>query len=731
MSSERYTYCRICEARCGLAVSVEGNHITRIAPDKQNPYSWRDFCVKGHTADRVITHPRRIVAPMKRTADGYVEVTWEQAISEIAAQLREIRDRDGGDAVAVYTGNPWGFSGSNPMFASAFMDAIGTNSRYNVGSIDHNAMMVVLEAMYGTPLIGLVPDVDECACFLFVGMNPAESVMNWGGNVPNGWKRVLAAQQAGADLIVVDPRRTQTAEHADRHVAIWPGTDWAFLLGVLKVILDRGWDRAPTTPTTGIDELRRLAARTELADLADRCGVDAAVIEDVARRFATAPTAMCVARTGVSMNVTGTIGEWLSHTLNVVTDRIDRPGGRRYERGYVDMAKLMDRMLTPIEHATRVRGLPMVGGNHALAELAGEITTPGPGRVRALVIDCGNPVVSGPDGRALDDALAQLDVLVVLDFFQRESHRHADWLLPTAHWLERDDLIPVMGGLEDRPFVQFGRKVVEPPPGVREEWEIFTDLALAMDAPLFGKRGVNATVRASRAMARVIRRRGAAFNPRWIWRLLVRIGGRVKWREIEDNPHGLVYGVKSYGDLAAALRTADGRIQAAPAPFVAEAERLLAAPPVAPPVDYPLYLVSRRRMNSMNSWLNEISGTRDGFRGDQIEMNPDDAAQLGLADGDRARITSATATVEMTVRYSDAPRPGVVCAEHGWGSELFDPRHGGAPERIGVNRNLLVGAEELDPISQIPKLNGTYVRVERVATAEQIDVPVAVKVAGG
>jgi formate dehydrogenase len=731
VTSERFTYCRICEARCGLAVTVDGNRITRIAPDKQNPYSWRDFCVKGHTADRVISHPRRIVAPMKRTASGYVEVPWDQAIREIAAELVEIRDRDGADAIAVYTGNPWGFSGSNPMFASAFMDAVGTNSRYNVGSIDHNAMMVVIEAMYGTPLIGLVPDVDECACFLFVGMNPAESVMNWGGNVPNGWHRVVAAQKAGADLIVVDPRRTKTAERADRHVAIRPGTDWAFLLGVLAVIFDRAWDRVPTTPTTGIDELRRLAAAADLDDLSARCGVDVAVIEDVARRFATAPTAMCIARTGVSMNVTGTVGEWLSHTLNVVTDRVDRPGGRRYERGYVDMAKLIERMLTPIEHKTRVRGLPMVGGNHALAELPDEITTPGSGRVRALLIDCGNPVVSGPDGSALDAALAQLDLLVVLDFFQRESHRHADWLLPAAHWLERDDLIPVMGGLEDRPFVQLGRKVVEPPPGVREEWQIFTDLALAMDAPLFGKRGVNAVVRASRAVARVTRRPGAAFNPRWIWRLLVRIGGRVKWRDIEANPHGLVYGVKSYGDLASALRTADGRIQAAPARFVAEANRLLAAPAAAPPAEFPLALVGRRRMNSMNSWLNEISGIRDGFRGDELEINPVDAVCIGLADGDRARVTSATGSVELTARYSDAPRPGVVCAEHGWGSELLDPRGGGAPERIGVNRNVLVAASELDPISQIPKLNGTYVRVEPVATTKREEPGVGVVVAGG
>jgi formate dehydrogenase len=556
-------------------------------------------------------------------------------------------------------------------------------------------------------------------------------MMNWGGNVPNGWKRVLAAQARGADLVIVDPRRTKSAERADLHVPVLPGTDWAFLLAVLKVILDNSWDRDPSTPVTGLHDLRALVADVELSDLAGRCGVAVEVITDVARRFATAPRAMCVTRTGVSMNTTGTVGEWLGHVLNVVTDRIDRPGGRRFERGYIDMVKLMSRILTPMEHDSRVRGLPMVAGNHALAELPAEITTPGPGQVRALIIDCGNPVVSGPDGRAMDEAFEQLDVLVVLDFFQRESHRHADWLLPAAHWLERDDLIAVMGGLEDRPFVQFGRKVVEPPPGAREEWEIFTDLALAMNVPLFGKRGVNPVIRASRRVSGLLRRPRMAFNPRWIWRLLVRVGGRVKWRDVEDSPHGLEYGEKEYGHLAAALPTADKRVHAAPPAFVAEARRLVASAPVSPPAAYPFSLVNRRRLGSMNSWLNETSGTRDGFRGDQLEMNPRDAARLGLTDGDTVEVASAVASVELTVRISDAPREGVVCAEHGWGSSLLDPRGRGAPERIGVNRNLLVSGAELDPLSQIPNLNGTYVRVTPARPREETQLHVGAEATGG
>ena len=489
MGDTVFTFCRICEARCGLAVTVDGGRVTHIAPDKQNPHTWQDFCVKGRTANEMVEHPQRITAPMRRRDDGtYERVAWETAVTEIAAGLRRILDRDGPDAIACYTGNPWGFSGSNPTFLAGLLDGIGTHSRYNVGSIDHNSFMVVAEHMWGSPLFTLIPDVDDCKCFLFVGMNPAESAMNWVGTVPNGWRRVLAAQAAGAELIVVDPRRTPTAERADVHLAVRPGADWALLLALVKIVLDEGWEnRAACAEVSGMARLRDLVGGADLDELARRCDVTPAELRDVARRFAQAPTAMCVSRTGVAQTLGGTIGEWLSNVLNVITGRVDVPGGRRYEPGFVDAIKLFESMVPPMEHTSRVRGNPMVVGNHALAELPDEITTPGPGRVRALIIDCGNPVVSGPDGAALDAALGDLELLVAVDLVQRESHRHAHWLIPGTHWLEREDLLAVTGQLEDRPFAQLARKCVEPPPGVREEWEFFLELGLAMRVPMFGR----------------------------------------------------------------------------------------------------------------------------------------------------------------------------------------------------------------------------------------------------
>src|SRR5690349_17135605 len=490
-----HTFCRYCLASCGLEVTVEDNRVVKISADKQNPHTWQDFCAKGRTANQLVEHPRRVLNPMRRVGDGtgsYVEASWDEAISDIAARMNALIDADGPDAIGVYYGNPSGFSSSNIIFMNAWLDAIGTGSRYFVGSIDQNAMHVVAEAMYGSMLMAPVSDVDNCDYFLLVGTNPAVSAWNWLETVPGGWRRALNRQKLGATIVVVDPLHTETAEKADVHLAVRPGQDWALLLGMVKVILDEGLEHRQdcTELTTGVDDLRNLVADADLDELASRCDIPRAQIEQVARDFAAARGAMVVTRTGVSLHLAGTVAEWLGHVLNVITGRMDRPGGRRYEPGYVDAIRL-SAMVKETGHTSRIAGRGMVAGAHALSELPDEITTPGPGQIKAMLINCGNPVVSGPDGAKLDAALAQLDLLVAVDLVQRESHRHAHWLLPAVHWLERDDLLAFTSNMHDEPYLQYGRKAVEPPPGARQEWRIFVDLAIAMRQPLFGAKGLN------------------------------------------------------------------------------------------------------------------------------------------------------------------------------------------------------------------------------------------------
>lgn len=719
MTRTVHTFCRICLASCGVDVTVDGGRVVKISPDKQNPHSWRDFCAKGRTANQMVEHPHRIVAPMKRVGDRYVETGWDEAISDIAARLNAIVEAGGPDSVAAYYGNPAGYSASNLMFMTAWLDAVGTRNRYAVGSVDQNALHVVAERMYGSALMVPVSDVDNCDYFLLVGANPAVSAWNWVESVPGGWRRTLARQKLGATIVVVDPLRTETAEKADVHLAVRPGQDWALLLAMVKVILDEGLQHCADCAdlATGMDGLYDLVAATDLVDLAGRCDVPVDQITDVARGFAAADRAMVVTRTGVSLHLAGTVAEWLGHVLNVITGRMDRPGGRRFEAGYVDALRLAE-LAGATPHKSRLRGRDMVAGAHALSELPDEITTPGRGQIRAMVINSGNPVISGPDGAKLDRALASLELLVAIDFVQRESHRHAHWLLPAVHWLERDDLLAFTSNLHDEPYLHYGVRAVDPPPEAREEWRIFTDLALAMGRPLFGARGVNTFVTATRRLARLTGRPGLEFGPHWVNRLLVatsrKVNGRkIKWRDVLAHPHGWVLGPREFGRFRDALRTEDKTVHVAPPEFVDRARELLAEPPPSAPAGYPFQLANRRQRHSMNSWLNELPGLHPAGKGSPVVIHPADAKRLGVETGDLVRVSSPVGTVEVTAVVDDQPRPGVVVIDHGWGSRVFDPGGGAEPVSYGVNRNLLVDGDPVDPLSQTAALNSSYVSVQR------------------
>lgn len=713
-----YTNCRICTANCGTKVTVDDNRVINIEPDKENAYSWRDFCRKGQTAHESLQHPYRLTSPMRRDGDKYVEATWEEAITDIARRMLTIREQYGPDAIAMYVGNPAYYASANAFFATALLDGIGTHNRFGATSLDTNNWHRVNQELYGSPILGLLPDVDECKCFLLIGMNPAASGLGWGWTVPNGWRRVLAAQANGADLIIVDPQRTASAEKATTHLAVRPRGDWALLLGLLKVVFENGWeDQQACALLKDLDVIRKLAADADLEDLAIHCGLESDVIKDVARRFALAETAYCETHTGVSQHPTGTIGEWFQHLLNLVTGRIDKPGGKRFERGYVDAVALWERLSPAQEIVTRVRGLPATAGYFPAAELINEIVVPGDGQVRALIMNAGNPVVSAPGGNQLDAALESLDLLVAVDILQRESHRHAHWLIPDTHFLEREDLFTLISQFQDMPFVQYARQAVEPNPNVREAWRFFTDLALAMKAPLFGKRGFNTVVKASRVVAKLLGRPLLEFNPRWLFRALVVSGRRIKWKAILSHEHGWMYGQKEYGHFVSkGLKTPDGLVHAAPSVFVAEARRLLALPPVDDATDT-FILIGLRHSHTMNTWLSDLPGIRRKKKYNDAEIHPADAERLGVDTGDLVRVASRVGSIELAASVTDRVRQGTVVIEQGWGSRVFDPKGTSEAVSFGVNRNVLVDAADLDPLSQMPALNSQKVTIERVESA--------------
>jgi formate dehydrogenase len=706
------TFCRICPAFCGLEVITDGKQVIRVLPDKANPYNWRDFCAKGGSANVLRDHPRRLTTPMKRVGSKYVAVTYQQAVNEISAQLTQIRNTHGANSIATYIGNPGGLNGPGALFQSGFTAGLGTINNYTVGSIDQNNWHLVAREMYGCEMACLIPDVDHARCILLIGSNPADSTITWMGSIPNGWKRVLAAKENGADLIIVDPRHTPSTNKAGTHIVIRPGEDWAFLLGIIKVVFENGWvHQKDCEEANGVVRLSAICASVALEDLSIRCNVGVVVIEDIARRFALAETAVCQAATGVSQNRNGTLGEWLSHVLNLITGRTDRKGGRVYQPGFLKNYMMLYNKMTPaVKRRSRIGGYRYVAGGYPLAILPEEITTPGADQVRALIINGGNPVVSGPDGTKLDAALKALNLLICIDFFQRESHRHAHWLIPGSHFLERDELYALLGVIYERTFAQLGPAAIDPRDGIKQEWEFFRDLAVEMNVPFMGVRGLNSVIRASRWLARLTGNPRHAFGPRWIWAIMIGRAGKVKWKELVKHPEGILLAEKSYGHFRPDLQTPDGRIQAAPGEFVSILEKRLAEPLPQANESYPLYLVSRRRRSMLNSWLVETVKQSRTF-GDYIDINPADASARRIANGQVVTIVSRTASVTAKANLTSDMPTGIVSMDHGWGSRVFDPHGGSEPEVRGVNRNLLVANDELDELSGTPNLNGTRVEI--------------------
>ncbi len=702
-----FTHCQICEQLCGVAVSVEEGRISSIRPDKENPYTWHDFCVKGQQADTVSGSPWRVTSPMRRDGAGWVAASYAEALDDIASRLRAIIDQHGPDAVGGYVGNPMGFSFGAVAFHSAFLGALGTHQKYGVQSIDSNSKHVACDAVFGLETLALIPDIDETDVALLIGTNPAVSKFNWGGKVPNGWGRLRDRVRHGARLVVVDPRRTETAAHATTHLQPYPETDWALLLGILKVVLAEGLERLPAeAPLEGLDRLRAVCSGADLTALAELCDLPQEAIVQVAREFALAERAFAFAATGPALGRHGVLTHWLTLVLNLVTDRVDRPGGRFAPNWPYNLAlKEAERPAAP-RTRSRVRGLEPVVGQHSLSELADEILTPGAGQVRALILGGGNPVSTGPDGRRLEAALAQLELLVSVDLFQRESHRDAHWLIPAVHWLERDEVNVALHAFNDRPFIQASRQVVPPPEGVRPEWTFYRDLGKALGLDLFG---------------------GLVDSPDALAAGMLATGGQLDLATVRAADHGIVYGERTMGHLWEHYRSGDRGIDLCPDRLSAELTSALTGDPRvgAPPAGL-FRMISRRRNRLMNASLSETSGSvgKDDTA-ETVEINHDDAAGLGISEDDALEVRSECGAVAARARLSKEIRRGTVVMVQGWGSPLYAPGTSSEVFHRGNARNKLVSDADLDPLSGVPRLNGTLVSLHRAVTGEPPAEPIA------
>ncbi|HLM50010.1 MAG TPA: molybdopterin oxidoreductase family protein [Solirubrobacteraceae bacterium] len=734
MSATSFRTCPLCEATCGLEVTLtDDGAVERVRGDAHDVFSHGFLCPKGASLGALEADPDRVRTPLRRQADGSLKaVSWDDAFAEVDARLGPVLAEGGRDAVGVYLGNPTAHNLANLLYGRVFLRALGSKSVFSASTVDQMPKQVSAALMFGTGFSIPVPDVDRCSFLLMLGANPlASNGSLW--TAPDLRGRLRAMRRRGGRLVVVDPRRSRTAQEADEHHAVRPGTD-ALLLFALVHVLFRDGLAVTGEWVEGADDVRALAEPFSPAAVAPACGIEAAAIERLAQDLAAAPAAAVYGRIGTCTQEFGTLASWLVDVLNALTGNLDRPGGAMWPRPAAGSANTSGaggrgRGVAFGRWASRVRGAPETFGELPVACLAEEMETPGAGRIRALVTVAGNPVLSTPDGARLARALPELDFMLSLDIYVNETTRHADLILPAPSTLARPHYDLALYNFAVRNVANYTPAApAAADEGLPQEWETLLRLAgvvagqgPAVDVEAFDdlvaaelarretgrEAGPLAGMAVEDALAAVAPRRG----PERLLDLLLRAGPyELTLADLEAAPHGIDLGPLEQR-LPEVLRTPSGRIELAPPPIAADVERLHGAleRPAAE-----LVLIGRRHLRSNNSWMHNVHGLVRGPARCTLHVHPDDAGRLGLTDGEPARVWSDVGAVEVPVEVTDAIRGGVVSIPHGWGHDVAGVQMDVAREHAGVNCNLLIGGHALDPLSGNAILNGVPVQVAPV-----------------
>lgn len=709
--------CTLCEACCGIEVRVEDGRIAAIRGDPRDPLSQGRICAKAAALRDLHEDPDRLRYPIRRTGSGWERIEWGAALDLAAEGILAVQREHCDDAAAIYLGEPVVHNLGAILFSDLLVAALGTRKRFSSNSLDQFPKQLACHWMFGSGFLIPVPDVDRTDHLLLIGANPVVS----GGSLmtaPGIRDRMDRIRERGGRIVVIDPRRSETAERADEHHFIRPGTDPLLLAALIHCLFaeDRVRIGDLDAPLRGLDVLEEAVADFAPEAVAERVGISAETIRAMARAFAEAPSAVCYGRMGTSTVPFGTTISWLIDALNIVSGNFDRPGGAMFPNPPVDVLKLQP----PTERgrwSSRTRGIPEFMGELPTATLAEEIETPGDQQVRALVTLAGNPVLSSPAGDRLSDALDKLDFMVSIDFYLNETTRHASLILPPVGPLERDHFDVAFQLLSVRNTTRWSPAVFAPPDDARND----ADIILALSSRLFPARGVSGRVQG--LGLRALSALGGERASRLVLDLALRTGphgsGLRPWRKgvtvkrLRRSAHGLDLGPLSPclpGRLPGRTDGTEARIDIAPKEIVADLARLRASLPEAPP---PLLMIGRREMRSVNSWSHNLPSLVKGRMRCVLHIHPADAEVHRIQPGDRVRVRSRVGAVEVPVELTDAMMRGVVSLPHGYGHGAPGIQLRVAAEHAGASINDLTDPAEVDPLSGTAVLSGIPVRVER------------------
>lgn len=733
MSRTAYRTCPLCEALCGLQLTVGGDdQITAVRGDADDPFSKGFICPKGASLGALDGDPDRLHEPLIRDHDHHNPATWADAFDAARRGLQKVMDRHGRDAVAIYVGNPTAHSIAGPLYGGALIKALGTRNIYTASTTDQMPKHVSSGHMFGNPMAIPVPDLDRTGYLLMLGANPLESNGSL-CSAPDFPGRLKALRARGGRLVVVDPRRTRTADLGDEHLFIRPGTDAYFLFGLVHTLYAEELVEL-RHDVNGFDDLRALAVDFSPEVVAPVTGIPAVTIRRIARELAAADNAAVYARIGTCTQSYGTLASWLVDVLNTLTGNLDRPGGAMFARpAHIQVTPGRRRPYTTGRWRSRVRDLPEVNGELPVATLADEIETPGDGQIKALIVIGGNPVLSAPNGTRLDALLPGLEFVISVDPYLNETARHADVVLPPPRPAQTPHYDLTLLGFAVRNYARYSPPVVPLPEGRPTEAEIIGRLAVIAsgqdaDVAMLDEMIIHST------LGKAVAKDGSPVHGRKVEELRPQLEGDTTTEQRIDmmlrlGPYGDGFGADPDGltlrrlrehehgiDLGAlqprleeVLWTVSGKIELCPPTCAADVVRLRSGLGAEPE---PYVLIGRRHLRSNNSWLHNVGRLVGGSNTCVLHLNPKDAAALGITAGELVRVTSRAGSLTATAEPTDTVMPGVVSLPHGWGHDRPGTRMQVAADNAGVSVNAVTDEQRIDPLSGNAVFNGVPVTLE-------------------
>jgi anaerobic selenocysteine-containing dehydrogenase len=711
---------------CGVEVEIDGEQVVSVRGDSQDVFSRGHVCPKATALKDLYDDRDRLKQPVRRVGNRWEPMTWDEAFDEVVERIQTIQEQHGRDSVGVYLGNPNAHNFGTLVFGPPFLRSLGSKSRFSATSCDQLPLMMASYFMFGHQLLFPVPDVDRTDFMMLIGANPLAS----NGSImaaPGIKKRLEGISQRGGKVVVVDPRRCETARVADEHVFIQPGTDALFLLGLLHEVCAAGIDLGRIAPSVKhADRIIEISKNYPPAQTEAITGVPAETVKRLARELRAAPRAALYGRVGACTQEFGTLCMWLINVLNAVTGNLDEPGGSMFSSPAIDVRGTVGGFGAGRgsfgRWKSRVRGFPEFGGELPSAVLAEEMLTEGKGRIRAMITIAGNPVLSTPNGEQVDRGYASLDFAVSIDFFINETSRHADIILPPVSPIQRSHYDLALYLTAVRNVAKYSPAPFPLKEDELDDWQILTELTCRLAARRHGKLSKQyITARASQKAGpeRVLDlglrlgEYGKRFNP---------LGTGLSLAKLRKSPHGVDLGPMQ-STIPAVLPDKHGAVDLAPDLFVEDLERLASRflGTGAALAERQLLLIGRRQLRSNNSWMHNSQRLMKGKERCTLMINPEDAERIGVKAGEKVTVSSRVGQVTAPAELTGDMMPGVVSLPHGFGHGREGVQLEVATRRPGVSVNDLTDDQFLDVLSGNAAFSGVPVTVkaaEQVAAAE-------------